>query len=189
MKPEWAQRALEFEAYLKEADMNVPTMKENFAAAQVKPELKAYFESLNRCLPPGSVRVLALSESWCGDCVENLPVLAKLASLYPFLKLGIFPRDQNLDIMDRYLTGGIRIIPVFVFYDESGAEIGRFVERPAGAHAFMDEARRSLEGLPEEEQKRRMYKARADLRKKYREGLRDETIGEIKEILQRRYAL
>ncbi|MGI6643610.1 MAG: thioredoxin family protein [Bacillota bacterium] len=188
MNPAWAHRALDFEQYLQEADMNVPTMRENFANTQVKPEHDAYFRSLAKRLPERSIRVLVLSEPWCGDCVENLPVLAKLESLYPFLKLHIFPRDQNLDIMDEYLTEGMAIIPVFVFFDEKGTEIGRFVERPSGAHAFMEEARQSLRSSSEATQKRGMYRARAELRRKYREGLRDETIGEIKEILLRKYA-
>jgi thiol-disulfide isomerase/thioredoxin len=130
VRPEWRARALDFESYLAKADMNVPTMRENFRDTRIPDGDRAYFDDLSGRLSPGQVTVLALSESWCGDCVENLPVIAKVASLYPFMDLLIFPRDINLDIMDEYLTDGKRTIPVFVFYDESGEEIGRFVERP-----------------------------------------------------------
>ena len=58
------------------------------------------------------------------DCVENLPIVAKLASLYPLLELLVFSRDDNLDIMDLYLTDGKRVIPVLVFFDETGKKLG-----------------------------------------------------------------
>ncbi|MEX0974257.1 MAG: thioredoxin family protein [Bacillota bacterium] len=187
MLSEWQARSLSFLEYLAKADMNVPTMKDNYAAVFVSPEDDAFFSHLTASSPAGAVTCLALSESWCGDCVENLPVLAKLASLYPFMQLWIFPRDTNLDIMDRYLTDEKRIIPIFVFFDQDGKEIGRFIERPQGAHAFLHAARKNLERLPADEQKKGMYQARTDLRKLYRDGLAAETISMIRRILQNRY--
>jgi thiol-disulfide isomerase/thioredoxin len=183
----WQAKGLSFDEYLEHADMNVPTMRENFQAVTVNPEDDAFFRRLNERLPKGAVTAVVLSESWCGDCTENVPVLAKLASLYPFLSVRIFPRDENLDIMDRYLTLGKRTIPVFVFFDEAGEEIGRFIERPPGAHAFMESARKKVEGLSAEEQKKAMYQARSDLRKLYRQGLYHETISMIRKILEKRY--
>ena len=187
MLAEIRARAMDFPSYLEKADMNAPTMRENFEDTRISESDREYFDRLAGRLPKGSVSILALSESWCGDCVENLPVFAKVAHEYPFLELLIVPRDTNLDIMDRYLTEGKRTIPTFVFFDESGEEFGRFIERPPGAHKFMDEARSRLAQLPPEEQKRGMYKARADLRKLYKAGLRNETVGAIREILESRY--
>lgn len=187
MLSEWLERALDFESYLAKADMNVPTMRENFNETRISPEHHEYFEWLCRKLPEHAVTVLAISEPWCGDCVENLPIVAKIASLYPCFRLAIFPRDQNLDIMDRFLTNGKRTIPVFVFYDERGVEIGRFIERPPGAHAFMARVSEEVAGLPEDERKRAIYRARAQLRQMYKEGLRDETIAAIRDILEKHY--
>lgn len=187
MLPDFKARALSFASYLEKSDMNVPTMRENSEDTEIREEDREYFSRLAGRLPEGSVTILAISESWCGDCVENVPVFAKVEAEFPFIDLAIVPRDQNLDIMDQFLTDGKRTIPVFVFFDESGEEFGRFIERPPGAHKFMEEARRSLAGLSPEEQKKGMYKARADLRKLYKEGLRDETIGAIRKILESRY--
>ena len=187
MQPDWEKRALTLEDYLAKADMNVPTMRENFEDTRIPPGDDLFFRSLSERLPAGAVTALAISEPWCGDCVENLPVLAKIASLYPFLRLCVFSRDQNLDIMDQYLTDGKRTIPVFVFFDQDGKEIGRFIERPPEAHAFLAEARKKLEGLSSEAQQKGMYQARAELRRLYREGLRNETISIIRKILEMRY--
>ena len=187
MKREYLERALDFGGYLAHADMNVPTMRENFADTELAPDDDRYFRNLSERLPAGAISIWGFSESWCGDCVENVPIVAKMASLYPVFRLYLFPRDLNLDIMDECLGEGFRTIPVFIFYDENGQEIGKFIERPAGAHAFMAKAKKELEHLSPEEQKRGLYRARTELRKLYKAGLRNETVAEIRRIIEDRY--
>lgn len=184
---EWLERALSFQEYVDKAEMNVPTIKANYEDTQVSEEDHKYFASLSSKLEKGAIKVLALSEPWCGDCVENLPIVAKLASLYPCFDLLVFSRDDNLDIMDRYLTDGKRVIPVFVFFDEEGQEIGRFIERPQGARDFLAREMEKHKGLSDEERQKAMYGVRTRLRKLYKTQFRDETIKEIRRILETRY--
>ncbi len=184
---EWLERALSFQEYVDKADMNVPTIKANYEDTQISEEDHKYFASLSSKLEKGAIKVLALSEPWCGDCVENLPIVAKLASLYPCFDLLVFSRDDNLDIMDRYLTDGKRVIPVFVFFDEEGQEIGRFIERPQGARDFLAGEMEKHKDLSEEERQKAMYGVRTRLRKLYKTQFRDETIKEIRRILETRY--
>ncbi|MGH2408877.1 MAG: thioredoxin family protein [Chloroflexota bacterium] len=81
---------------------------------------------------PSPLRVLVLAEDWCGDVIDNLPILGRLAAESGKLEVRIFLRDQHLDLIDQYLKEGkYRSIPVFVFFDDRFAEIGRFIERPA----------------------------------------------------------
>ena len=54
---------------------------------------------------PGAWHLLALSEDWCGDAVNILPVVARLADALPNVELRVLARDENLDIMDAHLTG------------------------------------------------------------------------------------
>lgn len=184
---EWLERALSLQEYVDKAEMNVPTIKANYEDTQISEEDHKYFASLSSRLEKGAIKVLALSEPWCGDCVENLPIVAKLASLYPCFDLLVFSRDDNLDIMDRYLTDGKRVIPVFVFFDEEGQEIGRFIERPQGARDFLARETEKHKGLSEEERQKAMYGVRTRLRKLYKTQFRDETIKEIRRILETRY--
>lgn len=105
--------------------------QERFAAnerqLELDPEDLAAFKSL-----PRSLNVLVLAEDWCGDVIDNLPILGRLAAESGKLSIRVFLRDQNLELMDRYLKHGqFRSIPVFVFFDEQFHEIGRFIERPA----------------------------------------------------------
>src|SRR5579871_5070485 len=80
---------------------------------------------------PRPLTVLVLAEDWCGDVIDNLPILGRLAAESGKLDLRIFPRDENLDLMDQYLNQGqFRSIPTCVFFDDDLNELGRFVERP-----------------------------------------------------------
>jgi hypothetical protein len=80
---------------------------------------------------PRPINVLVLAEDWCGDVIDNLPILGRLAAESGNLNVRVFLRDQNLDLMDQYLNQGeFRSIPVFVLFDEGFNEIGRFIERP-----------------------------------------------------------
>jgi hypothetical protein len=76
---------------------------------------------------------MVLTEPWCGDSAFLLPVIAEAAALSDKVTLRILLRDENLDVMDQYLTDGSRSIPKLVAFAEDGTE--RFVwgPRPEGA--------------------------------------------------------
>ena len=80
---------------------------------------------------PGRWKILVLSEDWCGDAVNLVPVVARLAELHPRWELRVLDRDENLDIMDAHLTDGrSRSIPIFIVLDENGVECGWWGPRP-----------------------------------------------------------
>lgn len=84
-----------------------------------------------RKLPHGPVRLMALSEDWCGDASNLMPVVAKLAEELNW-ELRVLPRDQNLELMDAYLTDGrSRSIPVVIVLDADWNELGWWGPRPA----------------------------------------------------------
>jgi Thioredoxin len=59
-----------------------------------------------------------ITETWCGDSAQCLPVIAELAWLNPTkIHLTILLRDRNLEIMESYLTQGTRSIPQFIISD------------------------------------------------------------------------
>lgn len=75
-------------------------------------------------------RLLALSEDWCGDAVNTLPAVARLADAAGW-DLRVLSRDDNPDVMDAHLTHGrSRSIPVVIVYDEDFQEIGWWGPRP-----------------------------------------------------------
>jgi hypothetical protein len=81
--------------------------------------------------------LLALSEDWCGDAVNTLPVVARLAQTagWDFRVLG---RDANPDLMEAHLTNGrSRSIPVVIAYDQRFREVGWWGPRPAEIQAWV----------------------------------------------------
>ena len=76
---------------------------------------------------------MVLTEPWCGDSAFLLPVIAEAAALTEKVTLRILPRDDNLDVMDQYLTDGSRSIPKLVAFSEDGDERFTWGPRPDGA--------------------------------------------------------
>jgi hypothetical protein len=75
-------------------------------------------------------RLLVLAEDWCGDASNTVPILAKFADTVPGLELRIIRRDQNPEVMDRYLTNGSRSIPIVIALDDEFRELGYWGPRP-----------------------------------------------------------
>jgi len=81
-----------------------------------------------------------LSEVWCGDSVQVIPYLSRIASLRHGIAFRILLRDENPDIMDLYLTEGKRCIPKLIVWDGDGKQLFTWGARPAGAQAVVEEA-------------------------------------------------
>ena len=120
-------KGITYDAFKAAMTRNQERFAENEGRVALDPETVRTFKSL-----PKPLRVLALAEDWCGDVVANLPILGRLAKEVPTLDVRIFYRDQNLDLMERWLNQGkYQSIPVFVFFDENFRELGHWIERPA----------------------------------------------------------
>ncbi len=76
---------------------------------------------------------MVITESWCGDSAQNLPIITKAASLNEKINICIVLRDENLEIMDRYLTNGSRSIPKLVVFDKDSNELFQWGPRPVEA--------------------------------------------------------
>ncbi len=79
----------------------------------------------------GHWHLLVLSEDWCGDSVNIVPVVAKLAESVSNMDMRILARDQNLDIMDTHLTGKSRSIPIVILLNNKFQDCGWWGPRPS----------------------------------------------------------
>ena len=73
---------------------------------------------------------LVLTEGWCGDAAQNLPILNKIASDTANIDLKIVLRDENLDLMDLFLTNGGRSIPKLIVLDKDNNVLDFWGPRP-----------------------------------------------------------
>ncbi len=92
---------------------------------------------------------IVITESWCGDSAQIVPVVAKLAQLNSQIDLKILLRDSNLDFMDLYLTNGGRAIPKLIVYDENNVELFQWGPRPNAARELFN--RLKNEGMEKSE--------------------------------------
>lgn len=100
------------------------------------PELVSALQSL-----AGPQVWLAVTEPWCGDSAQCLPHFTVLAEMRADIELRVLLRDENPEVMDRFLTDGKRSIPVVAALDPDGREIFRWGPRPAAAQAVFDQAK------------------------------------------------
>lgn len=85
----------------------------------------------------GHWNLIAISEDWCGDASNLVPIFARLAEASDRVDLRIVKRDENPDLMDLYLTNGSRSIPIVVIMDEELRPVGRWGPRPAALQEFV----------------------------------------------------
>ncbi|MDX5324774.1 MAG: thioredoxin family protein [Bacteroidota bacterium] len=84
---------------------------------------------------PGEEVWLIITETWCGDAAQNIPVIEKLASAANNIQTRYVLRDENPELMDAFLTNGARSIPKLIRIDATSQEvIGTWGPRPKVIH-------------------------------------------------------
>ena len=76
---------------------------------------------------------LLITEGWCGDAAQNLPVINKMADLNDHISLKVILRDENLELMDLFLTNGGRAIPKLIALDKDNNVLHSWGPRPTVA--------------------------------------------------------
>lgn len=83
-----------------------------------------------------SLRLLVLAEDWCGDASNTVPVLARWAEAAG-TELRMLKRDEHPEVMDRYLTGTSRSIPIVIVLDADFKEVRHWGPRPTELQAWV----------------------------------------------------
>jgi hypothetical protein len=119
------ERAPTFPSYLESVEANRDLWSGVYDRVRVPQDLVAHARECE-----GDWHLLAISEDWCGDAVNILPVVARFAAEVGW-DLRVLERDENPDLMDAHLTGGrARSIPVVIVYDGDFQEVGWWGPRP-----------------------------------------------------------
>ncbi len=89
---------------------------------------------------------LIITEGWCGDAAQNIPIIEKIAAESANIETRYVLRDENLELMEKYLTNNARSIPKLIALDaETLEEIGSWGPRPQAAMNYFLEMK--TEGL------------------------------------------
>jgi hypothetical protein len=106
--------------------LNVARMNRLDKTVELIPELKEVIEQIN-----APQTWMVLTEGWCGDAAQIIPVFDKIAQLNSNIKLKFLLRDENPQLMDQYLANGkSRSIPKLIVVDENNEELFNWGPRP-----------------------------------------------------------
>jgi len=75
--------------------------------------------------------LLVISEGWCGDAAQILPVINKIAETNSKIELKIVLRDENDELMNAYLTNGGKSIPKVILLNNKNEAIDSWGPRPS----------------------------------------------------------
>ena len=66
---------------------------------------------------------LVITEGWCGDAAQILPVFNKMAELSDKVELRIVFRDENEELMNLFLTNKTKSIPKLIIIDKETGSV------------------------------------------------------------------
>lgn len=124
------------ESMLHYTKMNVQRMNRVDKTASLNDELKSVINTLKN-----KYKLLVITEGWCGDAAQIIPVFNKIALAEPNkFELKFVLRDKNLPLIDAHLTNGGRAIPVLIVLDEHAENVlATWAPRPQILQALLKE--------------------------------------------------
>jgi len=138
--------------YAHYTELNLHRMKRLYKHTALSPE---FLDVLGRV--DQRIDIICITEFWCGDAAQNVPPIQLAVEKSDRLRISYLFRDENLPLMDRYLTNGGRSIPKYILFDAAtGAEIKNWGPRPHEAQELMNRLKAenvTKEALVEELQK------------------------------------
>lgn len=98
--------------------INNQRMKRLDKQTQLSEEARAVAEKVNK-----DFTWLVLTESWCGDAAQTLPVINKFSEASDKIDLKVVLRDENDELMSQFLTDGNKSIPKLIVIENDSKEV------------------------------------------------------------------
>ena len=95
-------------------------------------------------------KFLVITEGWCGDAAQIVPVFNKIATAsLGKIDLKFVLRDKNLLLIDAHLTNGGRAIPVLIVLNKSADQVlGTWGPRPQILQELLKEWKKENTEMP-----------------------------------------
>lgn len=168
---DWFFKGLTFEQYKNQMTVNKDELLSIYDRFILNEDDEVFLEKIQG----KQLRVIVLTEDWCGDALVNNPILLKIAEASN-MEVRFLLRDQNLELMDQYLTNGTsRAIPIYIFIDQNGEEQAVWGPRAQKIQNLVDLERGTLPANDSPDFKDKQMEMYTKLRKSY---LNDESIWE-----------
>ena len=141
------------EAMIHYTQLNVVRMNRLDKTTRLLEGVKEQLQQINR-----PMIWLTLTEAWCGDAAQIIPVLQKMTEVNELVELRLILRDEHLEIMNAFLTNGGRSIPKVILLDaQTLGVLGSWGPRPAAVQEMVMSAKADLDVLTDKEDKKNRY--------------------------------
>ncbi|TVQ01680.1 MAG: thioredoxin family protein [Balneolaceae bacterium] len=126
------------ESMLHYTKMSVHRMKRLDKRLELSGDLKNRLQNLDRHLT-----WLVLTEAWCGDAGQAVPVIQKMADESSKIQTRYILRNEHLELMDQFLTDGrSRSVPKVICLDSRTLDVlGAWGPRPEEAQQLHKDLR------------------------------------------------
>lgn len=162
-----------YKDFLKDANEQLDLYQHHYNKTNISADDEHILYSLSNRL-----NILVITEARCPDSAVVLPVLQKWTENNENITLKVLTRDDNLDIMNSYLTNGAQAIPKMVIFDHKFNELGTWGPRPAHIQEYFERFRSQIKSG--EIDKVEVHKK---MRQMYAKDKGKSTIKEIKSLL------
>jgi hypothetical protein len=123
-------------------ELNLQRMRRLEKTSALTPALEQKLQNLQH-----DMIWLVLTEGWCGDAAQNMPLMKLMADATDAIDLRVLLRDENLDLMDQFLTDGGRGIPKLIALDAHTLQpLGSWGPRPEPAQNMVREFKQDPKG-------------------------------------------
>ena len=134
--------ALSYDAYIAILGQHLSLHRLHYKKCIIDHDLVVHIKSLK------PANILVITEPWCGDSLALLPVMKKVAEINGQWNIKVCRRDDNPELMDQFLTDGMRAIPIFLFLNDDFDPLFRWGPRPkATAKIYADHRDLIEEGM------------------------------------------
>jgi len=114
------------------SELNETRLKRLDKTIKVIPEIEQELINLSK-----KYTWLVISEGWCGDAAQLLPIMSKMAEVSENIDFQIVLRDDNDELMSQFLTNGGKAIPKLIILDENNNLIADWGPRPEPARKLI----------------------------------------------------
>ncbi|MDN3596136.1 thioredoxin family protein [Zunongwangia endophytica] len=140
------------ESLVKFTELNASRMKRLNKTTKLIPELENLVTELKK-----KQVWYVITEAWCGDSAQNLPVIGEIASAGDKIDLRVILRDKNPELIEKYHTNGSKSIPKLVAFSEEGVELFTWGPRPEPAQELVMDWKENPNGRDFEDFERELH--------------------------------
>lgn len=133
----WFHKGLTKEAYIERLDKHKKGFHHIYNTFTIPETDVEQFSNVK------NIRAIILAAEWCGHCMLDIPIFLHIAKRANIATRFLI-RDDNLELMNHYETNGKQYIPIIIFIDENGNEVGKWGPWAPEINKFTDQLKNNL---------------------------------------------